>query len=511
MIMKKIQHYSLAIFATVLILSACSEDFLDDQPLVNNVIENFYKTGNDAILAVNAAYVPLEWEFNNTYYNEWMFGDVVSDDALKGGNGINDITDLFQLENFTATVSNQILLEFYRAQYQGIYRSDLAIHYIPDIPVDDSVMDQSVKNRLLGEARFLRALYYFRLVRIFGGVPEVTTILDPSEYKQARAPRDSIYNLIYNDLKFAATHLWLKSRYSVEDLGRATKGAAQALLMKAYLYNQQWDQAKTLGDSIIASGEYDLEPNYSNNFTLAGENGIESVFEIQYMEEPTSDYGEGNGFTRGTFNIIMQRTRANNQGWGFDHPTADLINEYESGDPRKAATIYDPDADVYLGNGYHSRKYAFEGYTLQHPTRGPLNYKVIRYADVLLMYAEAACETNDLADAKDALEKVRNRARAGNSSVLPPFPYGNYSDNQSDLRKAIRHERRVELAMEGQRFFDLVRWGVAADVMNAYRDKESSVVKAYMAPFEAGKNELFPIPEVEINLSNNLLVQNPNY
>lgn len=511
MTMKRIQQYSLAILAGMLILASCSEDFLDKQPLVNNVIENFYKTGNDAILAVNAAYVPLEWEFNETYFNEWMFGDVVSDDALKGGQDINDITDLFQLENFTATASNQILLEFYRAQYQGIYRSNLAIHYIPDIPVDDSVMDQSTKNRLLGEARFLRALYYFRLVRIFGGVPKITAILDPDHYKQARAPRDSIYDLIYNDLKFASANLWLKSRYAPGDLGRATKGAAQALLMKAYLYNQKWSEARALGDSIIYSGEYALEQDYSNNFTLAGENGVESVFEIQYMEEATSDYGEGNGFTRGTFNIIMQRTRNNNLGWGFDRPTTDLINEYEPGDPRKAATIYDPDADVYLGNGYHSRKYALDGYTLQHPTRGPLNYKVIRYADVLLMYAEAACETNDLADAKVALEQVRNRARTGNTSILPPFPYGSYSDNQTDLRKAIRHERRVELAMEGQRFFDLVRWGVAADVMNTYREHESDAVKNYMMPFKAGKHELFPIPEVEINLSNNLLEQNPGY
>ena len=509
--MKKIQKYGLAVFAGVMLLAACSKDFLDKEPLVNNVIENFYKTGNDAILAVNAAYVPLQWEFNNTYFCEWMFGDVVSDDALKGGGNINDITDLFQMENFIVTASNQVLLEFYRAQYQGIYRSNLAIHYIPDIPPDDSVMDLSARNRLLGEARFLRALYYFRLVRIYGGVPEVTTILDPTEYKQARASRDSIYDLIYSDLKFASANLWLKSRYAPADLGRATKGAAQALLMKAYLYNQKWAEAKALGDSIINSGEYALESNYANNFTLAGENGMESVFEIQYMEEPTSDYGQGNGFTRGTFNIIMQRTRVNNQGWGFDHPTTDLINEYETGDPREAATIYDPDADTYLGNGYHNRKYALEGYTLQHPTRGPLNFKVIRYADVLLMYAEAACELNDLSDAENALEQVRERARAGNNTLLPAFPYGSYSENQTDLRKAIRHERRIELAMEGQRFFDLVRWGVAAKVMNAYRDQESDAVKAYMMPFEEGKHELFPIPEVEINLSNDLLTQNPGY
>lgn len=505
--MKNILIYSIL---AAFILNSCSKDFLDKQPLVNNVIENFYKTGNDAILAVNAAYVPMQWEFNHTYFNEWMLGDVVSDDALKGGNGISDMTDLFQLENFTATPSNELLLEFYRAQYQGIYRCNLVLTRVPGI-APDSGMNQNLKDRLLAEARTLRAFYYFRLVRVFGGVPKVTTILNPSEYSQPRASRDSIYDLIYSDLSWACNHLWLKSQYLPEDLGRVTKGTAQALLMKAYLYNRKWTEAKALGDSIINSHQYQLESDYAFNFTLDGENGRESVFEIQYMEEPTSDYGDGDGFTRGTFNIIMQRTRVASAGWGFNHPTMNLINEYEPGDPRKDATIGPPDADLYLGNGYHNLKYALKGYVLAHPTRGPLNYKIIRYADVLLMYAEAACEMNDLTDAKNALEMVRSRARNGNNAILPPFPYGSYGDNQADLRTAIRHERRVELALEGQRFFDLVRWGIAAQVMNAYIAGESAEVKQYCSPFIEGKHELFPIPEIEINLSHNKLTQNPLY
>ncbi|MBN2348097.1 MAG: RagB/SusD family nutrient uptake outer membrane protein [Bacteroidales bacterium] len=499
----------LLIIASLVVITSCSEDFLNKEPLVDTVIENFYKTGNDAVLAVNAAYVPLEWEFNHTYFNEWMLGDVVSDDALKGGNNINDMNDLFLLENFTATPSNEVLLEFYRAQYQGIYRCNLAINKIPEIQPDET-MDISLKNRLVAEAKFLRAYYYFRLVRVFGGIPKITLTLDPSEYKQPRALRDTIYSLIYNDLESAIPGLWLKSLYADEDLGRATKGAAQALLMKAYLYNQEWTKAKAWGDSVILSGEYDLEPGFSSNFSLAGENGTESVFEVQYMEEPTSDYGDGNGYTRGTFIIIMQRTRVGSLGWGFNRPTVDLLNEFESGDPRRNATITGPDGDLYLGNGYHSRKYALEGYTLAHPTRGPLNQKVIRFSDVLLMYAEAACEINDLPAAKAALERVRLRARNNNPSVLPAFPYGSYTDNQEDLRDAIRHERRVELAMEGHRFFDLVRWGIAEQVMNAYRENESVAITDYMMPFETGKHDLFPIPETEINL-NNLLLQNPNY
>ncbi len=507
--MKKTYLFISVIIVTAAFISACSEDFLEKDPLVDTVIENFYKTGSDAILAVTAAYTPMQWEFNHTYFNEWMLGDVVSDDALKGGNGTSDMADLFQLENFNGNPSNELLLEFYRAQYQGINRCNLAINKIPEISPDED-MNLSLKNRLIAEAKTLRAYYYFRLVRVFGGVPKITTTLSPSEYAQPRASRDEIFELIYNDLTTAIPDLWLKSEYTISELGRVTKGTAQALLMKAYIFNSRWEDVISVGNQIYPTSEYSLIPNYADNFTLAGENGLESVFEIQYMEEPTSDYGDGNGFTRGTFNIIMQRTRVASQGWGFNHPTVNLINEYETGDPRKTATITDPDADSYLGNAYHSKKYSLSGYVLAHPTRGPLNYKVIRYSDVLLMYAEAACETNDLPTAKTVLELVRARARGTNTTILPSFPYGSYADNQAGLREAIRHERRVELAMEGQRFFDLVRWGIAEQVMNNYKNNESATVNAHIMPFVAGKHELFPIPEVEINL-NPKLVQNPNY
>lgn len=509
--MKNITNITSTIILSVFLFASCTDDFLDKDPLVDIVMENFYKTGSDAKLAVTAAYTPMQWEFNKTYFPEWMLGDIVSDDALKGGNGTGDMADIFQLENFTTTSSNEVLLDFYRAQFQGIGRCNLVINNVPNIAPDQD-MDQKLKDRYIAEAKTLRAFYYFRLVRVFGGVPKVTKTLEGrSEYMIPRSPRDTIYKMIYNDLLSSIPNLWKKNEYANEDLGRVTKGTAEALLMKTYLYDKKWEDARAWGDSIISSGAYDLNPIYSNNFTLDGENGIESVFEIQYMEEPTSDYGDGEGFTRGTFTVILQRTRTGKLGWGFNHPTIDLINEYETGDPRKDATIASPDAgDSYLGNTYHSKKYALEGYTLSHPTRAPLNYKLIRFSDVLLMYAEAACELNDLGPAKIALERVRFRARAGNTTILPEFPYGSYTDDQDGLRKAIRHERRVELAMEGHRFFDLVRWGIAEQVMNAYANNESSTVKTHISTFIAGKHELFPIPEVERNLDP-LLDQNPNY
>lgn len=501
-------------------LTACEDWLLEPSPGLTR-LEDFYSVGKTAIQNTNAAYVPLMWEFQSTYFPEWFIGDVVSDDALKGGQSIGDMADVYDMENFKTNSNNGFLLDFYRAQWQGIARCNLPLQEIAKM-TPDSVMTERVQQRLLGELHFLRALYYFRLVRVFGGVPKVTEpIVSSANWQQTRASVQDIYNLIISDLEAANSGLWKKSEYSADELGRATKGAAQAMLLKAHLYTKNYADAKRWGDSIMASNEYTLVSNYADNFTLAGENGPESVFEIQFMEDPTSDYGEGYGFTRGTFTVILTRSRSSKLGggWGFNKPTKNLYNSYEAGDPRRDATIFNPsDADIetpeqeiYLGSRYLNRKYAMMNddksyYTLSHPTRGPINTKVIRYADVLLMYAEAACELNQLTAAKNALEQVRSRAR-GKAAILPAFPYGSYADNQADLRKAIRHERRVELAMEGHRWFDLTRWGIAKETMDAYKSGESAEAQQHMAAFIKGTHELFPIPSKEIDL--NPMQQNP--
>lgn len=518
--MKTIKKYIVLTVLSVFIFSSCEDWLLEPSPGVTT-LKDFYSTGSTAIQNTNAAYVPLMWEFNSTYFPEWFIGDVVSDDALKGGQSVGDMADVYDMENFKTNSNNGLLLDFYRAQWQGIARCNLPLQEIPKM-TPDTLMDERTQNRLIGELKFLRAMYYFRLVRVFGGVPLVTTIIESSSnWQQTRASVDDIYQLIISDLEDANTKLWKKSEYADADLGRATKGAAQAMLLKANLYQHNYADAKRWGDSIILSQEYSLVSDYADNFTLAGENGPESVFEIQYMEEATSDYGEGFGFTRGTFTVILTRSRASKfQGWGFNKPTQNLYNAYESGDPRRDATIFNPtnaeietpEQEIYLGSRYLNRKYALmiagnNIISLAHATRGPINTKVIRYADVLLMYAEAAAETNDLIAAKNALEEVRDRARAGNAAVLPAFPYGTYVDNQADLLKAIRHERRVELAMEGHRWFDLCRWGVAKEVMDAYKAGETEEARSHMATFIAGKHELFPIPSKEIDL--NPMDQNP--
>lgn len=518
--MKK--HLILFSSLTLLALTSCDSWLLEPTPGVTK-LEDFFTVGKTAIQTTNAAYVPLMWEFSSTYYPEWFIGDVVSDDALKGGQSFSDMADVYDLENFKTNANNGLLLDFYRAQYQGIARCNLPLTQIPSMETDDD-MTPAVQSRLIGELKFLRAMYYFRLVRVFGGVPLVTAPVESKEsWKQARATSEAIYAQIISDLTDANACLWIKSKYSLTDLGRATKGAAQAMLLKANLYMHNYAAAEIWGDSIIASDEYSLTTNYNDNFTLAGENGPESVFEIQYMEDPTSDYGEGNGYTRGTFTPILTRSRSSKLGggWGFNKPTQNLYDEYEAGDPRRDSTILNPtdaqietpEQEIYLGSRYLNRKYAMMNpdgtfYKLTHATRGPINTKVIRFADVLLMYAEACCENDHLTKAKDALEKVRARAR-GNAAILPAFPYGSYTDTKDDLRTAIRHERRVELAMEGHRWFDLCRWGVAKQVMDAYKAGETAEAQSHMATFILGKHELFPIPSKEIDL--NPMDQNPLY
>jgi len=505
---------------------SCEDWLKAPQPGVTK-LEDFFTSGNAAIQAINGAYVPLMWEFNFTYYPEWFIGDVMSDDALKGGQSLGDMSMVYDMENFKTATNNTYLLDFYRGQFQGIARANLVLEQVPAMKYD-TILNESLKNRILGEAKYLRAMYYFRLVRVFGGVPKVDFVIQSTnKWKQPRATKEDIYNFIISDLESANALLWKKSKYPATDLGRATKGAAQAMLLKINLYNNQYEKAKSWGDSIINSGEYQLVPNYADNFTLAGENGKESVFEIQYMDDPTSDYGQGNGFSRGTFTVILTRSRSSKAGgWGFNKPTQNLYDAYEPNDPRRDVTIFNPtDADItnpneeiYLGTRYCNRKYALMNLDgsyipLSHFSRGPINNKVIRYSDVLLMYAEASVETNFTDRAKWALETVRNRARGGNAGILPPFPYDSYTDTRDDLRQAIRHERRVELAMEGHRWFDLVRWGIVKQVMDketgSYGKNESEAARKEMAPFVEGKNELFPIPAAEIDL--NPMNQNPGY
>ncbi|MDR2556227.1 MAG: RagB/SusD family nutrient uptake outer membrane protein [Bacteroidales bacterium] len=528
-------RYYLAV-CTFVVLTGCSKWLGEPQPARPGLEDFFASGGAAAVQVINGAYVPLQWEYGSTYSSEWWIGDVASDDALKGGQNVSDMSAAFEIDNFRVSDNNAILLDFYQMNYQGVARCNLALEQIPNIP-PDSVMSEHVKERLIGEAKFLRALYYFRLVRVFQELPLVTvTIKSSADWHQPKESVANIYKQIISDLEDANRRLWSvgEIRTNPAEIGRATKGAAQAMLLKAHLYCKEYGQAKAWGDSIINSGDYNLEPNYADNFSIYNENGIESVFEIQYSEEASSDYGNFNphfGGTRGTFTTILIRSRSTKipktalgaaEGWGFNKPTQSLYDEFEDGDPRREASILNipdslmsnPAEEIYLGCRYLSRKYALMDANVNslwdgHATRAPINIKIIRYADVLLMYAEACNEDGDLASAKTTLNYLRS-VRAGlGPPVLPDFPYGTYSENQNDMRLALCHERRVELAMEGHRWFDIVRWGIAKQVMDNYKQNETEEVKREMGTFSEGKNEYFPLPQYELDLSG--FVQNDKW
>ena len=541
--MKAIKNISvICILCSVFSFFGC-KDYLTEIEPGTTLLEDFYTSTAAAVQNVTGCYVPLMWEFNNTYLSEWFIGDIASDDALKGGGSTTDMADAYDIENWRTTDQNTLLLDFYRAQFQGIGRCNLALEYIEKMEIGiDEDFTPGMKNRLLGEIHYLRAYYYFRLMRIFAGVPMPLKVLRASEdWGMPRASVDELCKQIIADLEFANANLWVKSKYPAADLGRATKGAAQAMLMKVNLYmaSSYWQtynlsksaadcykDAKAWGDSIITSGEYDLCPNYEDNFTVAGENGIESVFEIQYAEVAWGDYGEGFGFTAGSFTQILMRSRNSliGGGWGFDHPTQNLYNEFETEDSiRRVVTIlipsieidsaYTPQTDeTYLGNTMLNNKYGMYrdpaevgggyGKWSLHASRGPLNNKQIRYADVLLMYAEACLGANDPATAKTYIDHVR--ARVGLAGVA----------EATDA--TLRHERRCELAMEGHRWFDLVRWqGVDGNGlkkhMDAYKAQESEEVQHHIQEFVKGKHEIFPIPQEERQLNPTDMEQNPGY
>ena len=536
--MKKTYKYLsvICVLSSVLFFTGC-KDYLTEIEPGTDLLEDFYTSTEAAVQNVTACYVPLMWEYNQTYFPEWFIGDILSDDALKGGGSTTDMSDAYDFENWRTTSGNTLVLDFYRAQYQGIARCNLALKYISNMQVGvDENFTSQMKERLLAEAYFLRAYYNFRLVRVFAGVPLILDVVDSSDkWGQPRASVDAIFVQILSDLEQAEAGLFEKSAYAATDAGRATKGAAQAMLMKVNLYMaspywqtyglsktsaQCYADAKKWGEKIIGSGEYTLLPNYEDNFTLEGENGLESVFEIQYAEVPWGDYGEGNGFTAGSFTQILVRSRSGKigGGWGFNHPSQNLYDEFEAGDPRRdVASLLPHDSliqskasEYYLGNKMLNNKYGMyrdstytgAGYGKWglHASRGPLNNRQIRYADVLLMYAEACLGAGDAVTAKDYINDVR--ARVGLAGI-----------SEAD-DAALRHERRCELAMEGHRWFDIVRWNIASETITAYEATESEEYKAQVklgGGFRKGKHEILPIPYDEILLNPTKMEQNPGY
>jgi len=499
----------LCLLAIPLMLAACKKDFLQKNPMVGTTEANFYQTAGDAESAIIACYNPLQQEVTPIQgssdlapHFRWYFGDIVSDDSDKGGSGDGDEPQLAQFEKFQGVASSKLVAGEWQAAYRAIAYCNIALEKIPGIE-----MDEDIKARYLAEALFIRAYSYQTLVTMFGGVPLVLESLAPSEYQQPRATADEVWAQIESDYIEAMADLPQRSEIGLGDMGRATYGAAAGMLTKAYLFQGKYGEAQTTAELVINSGEYFLDPNYASVFTLAGENGPGSIFEIQYMNASGGNWGNQ---LEGTFSNIWQRARGSFNGYGFNLPTQDLVDEYENSDPRFAATIFS-EGDQMGDRGtftldatgfphlYYSRKY-FNNASESAPfgdeaPNGASNDRVLRYADVLLMHAEAAYHNGAEEAARISLNEVRERARDGNDTILPDV-----STSGNDLLDAIYHERRVELALEGHRFFDIVRQGRAAEVMNAQG-----------LNYVDGVHGLFPIPQIEITLSGGLITQNPGY
>ncbi len=493
--MKKIKII-LILFVAFAMITGCKK-FVDFDPQDDYQITaaDYLKSPDDYQKMVVGTYSPLQWLWASP-----VIGDIASDNSVAGGENATDQIGFQQMDDYQLTANNSYLTETWKACYEGINRAN----YLQE---NKGKLDFPGKDALYGEVYFLRAYYYFELVRFFGDVPLfVEKRLSVSDSKQfPRAPKADVYKQIEADLNSAIAVLPITNIQK----GRITRYAAQALLGKALLYQNKFDAAAAMLENVV-NGPFSLVPNYGDIFLQAGENGPESVFEIQYSN--ASPFYDWSNPGRGQGNLAVQVAGIRNitgtspygQGWSTNLPTANLANAFAAGDRRKAVTVLDIEAykaanpqfnitylvAPYKNTGLYNQKYLpRKGETSGQVELNYLNnFRAIRYADVLLMAAEAnnrATAAND-AKAQTYLNRVRQRAFG---DMLH-----NITATGTALRQSIWDERRLELGMEGDRFFDLVRTGQAATKITG---------------FVAGKNELFPIPQQEVDISG--LKQNPGY
>ncbi len=488
------------LFITVLVISsACSDDFLDRYPKGRWHHDN-YNPGDelDNSILVEAKLAQGYSSLRNYGFIFPAFGmqNYTTPDVEKGSTP-SDGQQIVQFKPMSYTASNDQITDYYSSCYNSIFLANEALALA--LTIADN---EAQKNLYLAEGLFLRSVMYFRLTQAFGGVPYVDRVLGQNEKTPGRMSKGEIWQNLERDLKSAITLLpTRKMLLSSKNEGRATQNAASALLAKIYLYQENWPGALGVTNTIINSGDNSLSTPYDKMFTEAYEFGEESVFEVYCEEKPAEEIYLGSQFSE-----IQGIRGIPNLGWGFNAPSQILMDAYEAGDPRKAASVIS-DGETLEGrniradaSGYkffNKKAYtpAAERGIYGRPTSGQgqwMNIRLIRYADVVLMHAEAACESGNITDALDKLEMVRARARGGNSAVLPKIT----TTNKDELRAKIHQERRIELAMEWERFYDLVRWNEASSVI---------------PNFVVGKHELFPIPQTEIDKSEGVITQNPGY
>ncbi|QHI35327.1 hypothetical protein IMCC3317_06730 [Kordia antarctica] len=472
----------------IMSIQSC-DDYLDILPEGQENSENFFNTPEDYDAALIGVYDLL----STTYLNN-ILGEIASDNSLCGGESPTDVLDWQQIDDMIHTADNGALRNVFQWMYAGISRANYIVEFQDNIDFDG-------KEQLLAENLFLRSYYYFELVKFFGDVPLYTDGRITIEETQSidRTPKAAIYARLEVDLMNAITELpWTQSQN-----GRATKGAALALLGKIYLYQEKYTEAAQTFNQVINSGQYQLVNNFGTIFLNSNENNQESVFEVQYFG------GEGAGF--GCFQCVEgniavgfmgPRFRGGNfspytSGFSFNVPVQGVVDLYQTGDTRLAATVLDINAfvasrpDVIFNEGsehtgYFNLKYIpyaeanLQDVNLTHSN----NYRAIRYADILLMAAEANLRApSPIANPQTFLDAIRDRA------------FGNTTNRIPATLENVLAERRLELAGEGHRFFDQVRTGQTSSIPG----------------FSTGKNELFPIPRIEIELAGNRWIQNSGY
>ena len=481
---------SLIVTLTFPTLNSCSDaDFLDMKPL-GVATEGDLAAGGFEELAFGL-YGKIRTQEGISDWTRYWFQSIRSDDAAKGSSATDAATWGNVMDNFQYSPNE--FAAYWNGHYSLIYAcNDLVVA----VESSGTTEQGSIVNA--AEAKAIRAFAYFDLRRDYGEVPIILNkIVKPSDGVKAKNTVAEVDAQIISDLEFAALNLPLSwPAYP----GRTTKGFANSLLAKLYLYQGNWKKALAKSEEVINSGQYDLLSSYETLFTKAGNNSRETVFEVQFLVVGrtyySNNYFESQGVRGvGTWDL----------GWGFNVPTTNLINAYEVNDPRRAVTILTSGQGDGFGNTlpasppldqlYWNKK----AYTLpsERTTFGENknhweNIKLLRYADVLLMAAEAANEDGNTVLAEKYLEEVRKRARGANNAILPKRTGG-----QSTMRDFIKRERRIELAMEGERFYDLVRWGDAASVLGG---------KGYQT-----KHQYYPIPQTAIDQSGGVLIQNPNY
>lgn len=490
----------IVILLPLLILAGCSKDFLKVPPQAEKPVTQFWQSQDDATAAVNAMYANTRgWTFVS--FAPMAVESLGSDDAVTGSDPTDgSVAFMSQFDNFTVTSTNRELPDFWNGMYQEVNYCNQVIDNIPKIS-----MDATLQARYIAEAKFLRAFSYFRLVRAFGDVPlRLHLPQNSSEYNIPRTPRDQVWAAIEQDLTDAEAVL--PPTYAGPDVGRATKGAAMALHAKVALYQKKWTDVLNYTNQVIQSGLYSLVPDFEKQYRVENENNSESIYEIQCTYLPNNS-----GASNCQYSQIQQpRGGFDGNGWGYNVPTQDLVDAFEVNDPRLNGTILFRGSTSAEGDliplTAANPMYNYKSYTpfalyVNDNGGSDQNVRVLRYSDVLLMNAEANNELGNTTDALASLEKVRKRARdfaVGHGAPANTLPQITTTD-QATLRKDIYHERRVELAMDfDSRYFDVIRQGRGTEVFGPMG-------------WQANKNEVWPIPQSEIDNSFGVLTQNSGY